>query len=364
MGSVNQIYPYLSCARFTVDGAVYISTSLSVGSTVIGATGNINSTRGIFSSLQTSSLTFIDSSVVPGVPHYLNVVGGSLTFDGTAVGGGGGGSVSSNLALSNLRVVDGISTTNLFTDYISTNYVGAGSISTNTLSTGSAFIGGISMSRIVIESQDQRVAIGSDLRPGNQGAAAIAIGYQAGQGGQASGSIAIGRVTYGSQNEGAIAIGDGAGAGGQGDYAIAIGMNAGNSGIPGAQPTRSIVINADNLTLTAPQAGSFVVAPIRYSSTNISSLSYNPTTKEITYGTPLFKTLLSTVVSDDGNGTVTCGITGFFSEIPTVTATVISEIDNRTVQITSINSTEVVFKTFSGGTAVGSIQFNFIAMGV
>jgi hypothetical protein len=139
---------------------------------------------------------------------------------------------------------------------------------------------------------DSNVAIGANAREvsSEDGGVsnAIAIGSRAGYQGQETSAIAIGAAAgiQGQKNE-AIAIGAEAGSSQQGCNSIAIGANAGVN----SQISNSIILNAMGTTLDASVNSGFYVAPIR-NLTTLSSLYYNPSTKEITYG-----------VSPSGGGT-------------------------------------------------------------
>jgi hypothetical protein len=127
--------------------------------------------------------------------------------------------------------------------------------------------------------QSQAIAVGFLAGQTVQGSQSVAIGSQAGQTSQGSQAIAIG-TNAGQQNgqgSNAIAIGYNAGNDNQGDYAVAIGYQSGQTN----QPAQSIAINATSSALN-PSTGGFFVNPIR-NDTGSAFLSYNTTTKEITY---------------------------------------------------------------------------------
>jgi hypothetical protein len=148
------------------------------------------------------------------------------------------------------------------------------------------------------------VAIGIYAGQNKQGASAIAIGQSAGSGtatagtGQGQSAIAIGQnAGNDSQKSNAVAIGQSAGQTGQGLHAIAIGRNAGNS-TQGAvaiaigqsagrvnQHANSIILNATGSDLDSASVSSLYIKPIRQlADASLTSLSYNPTTGEVTYG--------------------------------------------------------------------------------
>ena len=126
------------------------------------------------------------------------------------------------------------------------------------------------------------VAIGSyACYAGTQGRESIAIGRNAARNGQAQQSIAIG---FGANTPGtnSVAIGTSAG---NGSYSVAIGYSCGSA----STISECVVLNATRAALLSPQSGSFVVKPIRNVNgavvAGLSSLWYNPTTGEISYGT-------------------------------------------------------------------------------
>jgi hypothetical protein len=123
------------------------------------------------------------------------------------------------------------------------------------------------------------VAIGSNAGESSQGEYGVAIGVDAGQLFQGTNAVAIGSAGYEDQGQYAIAIGSGAGDSGQGAYAIAIGAGAGAN----HQTAGSIIIDATNTVQSAAGAG-LHIAPIRTGATSNNLLSYNTTSKEITYG--------------------------------------------------------------------------------
>jgi hypothetical protein len=123
------------------------------------------------------------------------------------------------------------------------------------------------------------VAIGEDAGRETQGFDAIAIGRSAGSNGQGNSAIAMG-WNAGQDNQGqqAIAIGEDAGQSSLGAYSIAIGFKAGFN----SQANNTVVLNATGSYLTAQTANTFVVKPIRNSSTG-NVLYYDQTSGEITF---------------------------------------------------------------------------------
>jgi len=130
------------------------------------------------------------------------------------------------------------------------------------------------------------VAIGSGAGSFNQDEFSVAVGNNAGTLNQSTCAVAIGASAgVSGQKECATALGFQAGSANQGAYAVAIGANAGNTD----QEANTIILNATGASLygITAQQNSFYVAPIRGSNSGISTLSYNPTTAEITYSAPI-----------------------------------------------------------------------------
>lgn len=124
------------------------------------------------------------------------------------------------------------------------------------------------------------IAIGANAGSTTQSDFAIAIGSSAGSQFQGSYTVSIGAdAGHLFQSESAVAIGRFAGYTGQGSYAIAIGQNAGYD----SQASYSICLNATSVAVNPGTTGLFV-APIRYSSTSYTTLTYDVSTNEIVRG--------------------------------------------------------------------------------
>lgn len=137
----------------------------------------------------------------------------------------------------------------------------------------------------ITDTNGNQVAIGRNAGENNQGEFAIAIGYQAGQQPQEEFAIAIGASAgLDGQEINAIAIGGNAQNGGGKACSVAIGYRADYSG----SYASTIVINATGDNLNTTTSNAFYVAPIRGSNdiSQLSTLTYDPTTKEIVYGNP------------------------------------------------------------------------------
>lgn len=144
------------------------------------------------------------------------------------------------------------------------------------------------------------IAIGEFAGYSNQSTAGIAIGSNAGHTSQSNYSIAIGHAAgKENQNKSSIAIGNSAGEINQSNFSIAMGFNAGYSN-QGAysiaighkagysnQSNNSIVINASDMEINTNNGSGLYINPIREALfvTDMKSMYYNPTTKEVTYDT-------------------------------------------------------------------------------
>ena len=135
------------------------------------------------------------------------------------------------------------------------------------------------------------VAIGNNSGMNNQGLETVAIGGGTGYNNQGTTAVAVGFLAgYTFQGVGAIALGESAGYMFQGSNAIAIGKNAGNN----LQHDNSIVLNASGNELRGDTNAGLFIDPIR-SNLGTSSLFYDATTKEITYGSSPSVSLTSSV---------------------------------------------------------------------
>lgn len=129
------------------------------------------------------------------------------------------------------------------------------------------------------------VAVGVSAADLTQGNASTALGAFAGQYNQGNFAVAVGSgAAYNGQGDGAIAIGADTSPINQGDYSIAIGAVVSTNAF---QPANSIIIDATASQLAATGPG-FFVAPIRSADGANVSLSYNTSTKEISYSANTF----------------------------------------------------------------------------
>jgi hypothetical protein len=144
------------------------------------------------------------------------------------------------------------------------------------------------------EQSENAIAIGQNAGANKQSENAIAIGQNAGANKQSENAIAIGE-NAGEINQptNAIAIGLNSGQIGQHPYTVSIGENTGltgqnpytisiGSGGASTQITQSILLNATTDNINTSTQG-FFINPIRGPVSGSSVLSYDPTTKEITF---------------------------------------------------------------------------------
>ncbi len=241
-----------------------------------------------FSTLSTSVLAVSTILLKDNTSNsLLYAQGGQLYINDGPVG------VASNYAFSNLRVMDTLSTSSTFTEFLSASQLLTSSITFNDeILLQTANVSGIEKPRIAIGlnagysgQQTNAIAIGTNAGNNEQGDSAVAIGTNAGQIIQIAYAVAIGNAAgTTNQQTNAIAIGNEAGNLTQSEYSIAIGYQAGKTN----QAPSTIILNASGAEVSgvsSEQGGSFYVAPIRPDETaNLSTLSCNPFTYEITYG--------------------------------------------------------------------------------
>ena len=234
----------------------------------------------------------------------------------------------------------------------------------------------INLSYITMSNTNESVALGEGSGLIDQGTQGIAIGYDAGNSNQGDDAVAVGPgAGYSSQGIDAIAIGDTAGSYTQGTNAIAIGYLAGtsNQGVNSiaigygagsdTQAASTIILNATGSIINGivGQEASFYVAPIRNApNANLSTLQYNPTTYEITYGKGGGGTAISTFNELYTSSILVSTISGY--NLYTSTGQISSLVANNltTASITSLSSINGL-AFLPGGIAAGSsgsIQYN------
>lgn len=194
-------------------------------------------------------------------------------------------------------------------------------------------------------SQGGSLAIGLNAGNTGQSVGAVALGTDAGYGGQGNFAIAIGEgAGQANQSANCIAIGQGAGNSGQGVNSISIGYNASGGGAP--QPGNSIYLNATGNTTatTNPVANTFCVAPVRnlasFTTTNLSTLQYDPTTKEISY----------TDAANNLSNLQTVSLSSLFASVSSFTVSSINGI-----QISDIVNTNTFDQVFTSSLSVSTI---------
>lgn len=171
--------------------------------------------------------------------------------------------------------------------YTATTSQGANAVSIGTYAgQSSQGAAAIAIGRLAGNSSQGAAAVAIGEQAGNitQGSQSIAIGTVAGQSNQGTDAIAIGTSAGGfNQREGAVAIGQSAGVIDQGMFAVAIGSGAGYQ----YQANNSIAITATGTQLSPTESG-FYIDPVRSVDGSNVSLSYNTSTREITYSANTF----------------------------------------------------------------------------
>jgi hypothetical protein len=221
---------------------------------------------------------YADSVDVTG-PATLTVRGRSILNDVSA----NNLDVSGNLQMNNNRILFGVEDrikigTNSGRTGQSTYAIAIGAYSGETLQGVNAVaIGAYSGN---LNQGDHAVSIGVQVGQTNQRAQSVSIGFQSGLTDQSGNSVAIGNSAgYTGQGASSIAIGLNAGYTGQGATSVAIGNYAGHTN----QQTKTIVLNATDISLNADISNAFYVKPIRNVNTNSNRLTYDLSRGEITY---------------------------------------------------------------------------------
>lgn len=190
------------------------------------------------------------------------------------------------------------------------------------------------------------ISIGWNAGRTHQGSSAIAIGSQAGSQTQGQNCISIGELS-GQQNQQfeSIAIGKCAGQNSQGTLSIAIGSYAGQS----SQPNNSIIINATGNPLNPTLSNACFIDPVRNTTTGSTFLSYDPTSKELSYVNNLNLTNPLVIPSGSVN---TCSIQ--FSGTPS-TGIYSPSTNNFSI---ATNGTQRLSINSSGFTTIHTSQFS------
>jgi hypothetical protein len=223
----------------------------------------------------------------------------------------------------------------------------------------------IGASAAFVGQQQDSIAIGTQAGFSTQQVYGIALGTYAGESNQGSGAIAIGYNAGQIDQAGdSIAIGTRAGQAGQSNYAVGIGALV---AYDAPQHDSTIVLSALGEALNTSNSAATYVAPIRTDTTvSISTLGYNPTTKEITYGhSPLTQYGYGSTVS----GTATITFPTAYSAAPHVFVQSFSADPNFILSIQQPTTADVVVYgwsnnagTFNAETA-GSIGFSWMSIG-
>lgn len=242
-----------------LSGSGNVTVRASYGNLRIGDVGNVGSSNaGI-----TSSTTFSIVTDNVGTPHeWVFDANGEITAPGNIT------STTGNVLVKNIRTID------------QEVHLGQGA---GQSSQGAA---AIAIGRLAGNTSQGAAAVAIGEQAGNitQGSQSIAIGTVAGQSNQGTDAIAIGTSAGGfNQREGAVAIGQSAGVIDQGVFAVAIGSGAGYQ----YQANNSIAITATGTQLSPTESG-FYIDPVRSMDGSNVSLSYNTSTKEITYSANTF----------------------------------------------------------------------------
>jgi hypothetical protein len=295
LGTSTTLYPTQNAVKTYVDSQISSATIVDANATTKGkiklagdlaGTADLPTVPGLALKADTSSLSTVatsgnynDLTNKPSIPFSFALpvatasvlggvkVGANLSIDANGVLNAAGGNNASTL-----------------TGVVS---IANGGTSTTSVS-GIKSMLGLNTSKIAIGDQagqtgqqNYTIALGAGAGASNQISGAIAIGGAAGGANQGSSSVAIGsNAGQANQSQRSVAVGFAAGQNNQGENAVAIGTFAGNNG----QIANSIAINATGMsTPLNPTNAGFYVNPIRNASAS-NSLFYDPTTKEITYG--------------------------------------------------------------------------------
>ncbi len=273
-------------ARDPVTGKVTITNTAPAGN-AYRIVSVVNSAGSIENTLNANST---GATIILQEGTGINLVGtttpNKVVFENTGVTsliGGNGITVSSATGAVTVSIGRGDLTGSIFADN-STMLVDG---------TGARIVGDVYTS--TLRTSEFKIALGQGAGgDGLQGEESIAIGMSAGAFTQGDYAVAIGSGAGNiGQGDRAVAIGATAGVD-QGDYAISIGNGA---GYPSAV-TGSIAINASGFSLDAPAAGLYI-NPIRTGSGTGNVLTYNTSTKEITYSSIFDGDITGSVFSDN-----------------------------------------------------------------
>jgi hypothetical protein len=296
LGTSNVLFPTQNAVKTYVDSQISSATIVDADATTKGkiklagdlaGTADLPTVPGLALKADTSSLSTVatsgnynDLTNKPSIPSAYALPTASASVLG-------GVKVGANLSIDTNGVLSAAASGNNASTLTGVVSIANGGTSTTSIS-GIKSILGLNTSKIAIGDQagqtgqqNYTIALGAGAGASNQISGAIAIGGAAGGANQGSSSVAIGsNAGQANQSQRSVAVGFAAGQNNQGENAVAIGTFAGNNG----QIANSIAINATGMSspLNPTNAG-FYVNPIRNASAS-NSLFYDPTTKEITYG--------------------------------------------------------------------------------
>ena len=333
-----QLFTSSILASTLTTGAIgFVSTGQLVVSSIIGVKPILNISAGTVA-FDSANVTFTGNLGVAGGES----VGGDMSIAGDLIVQGYISSLSlitgtltsmgNNLQITNLSTINGVPYVPNSTALVVSTFV---TLQTSTITTN------------YIDYTSSTVNIGLNAGIDNPGEDSIAIGYAAGQ--TNSGQFSI-------------AIGQGAGLSGSGDRSVALGYLAGGTNI-GAS---TIVISAQGAPLNGTTVASLYIAPIRQmAGSNLSTMSYNNATKEVTYGlaaaTGAFSTMqynnngvlsgAQDVIYDDGNNRL---------NVSSLNAS--ANINASTLNVTDGTTTSII--TTNALTALSTIQASTISANV
>jgi len=191
---------------------------------------------------------------------------------------------------------------------------------------------------------DQCVAMGYLCGATGQNFGSTAIGYECGKENQQSNAVAVGaQAGEISQGSGSVCIGNSAGQTNCGKNSICIGKKAGQTN----SHDSTIVFNAHNSNaLNTDGASRFYVQPIRNATGN-GCMSYNDTTKEITYSS---NGSFTTLTSNTASFTTLTSNTASFTTLTSNTAS-FTTLTSNTASFTTLTSNTASFTTLTSNTA-------------
>ncbi|MGV1010805.1 MAG: hypothetical protein ACOYBS_00005, partial [Flavobacterium sp.] len=260
-------------------------------------TGTIDATSFVKTGGTSSQFLMADGSTSSG--GSASNLTGPITSSGSTTSVASQTGTGSTFVMSDSPTLSGTTTTNDLK--INTNYIALG-LGTAHAPAYSVAVGAFSGN---VNPSTYSVSVGPFAGNDTPSTYSVSVGPFAGKTTPAVYSTSLGAFA-GETNKGtgSVAIGAFAGKTNQGNYAIALGMNAGKTN----QSNNSIILNASGSDLDSSTSGLFV-NPIR-SASGSSSLFYDTTTKEVTYGSSPAVSLTSSVtgilpIANGGTGSAT-----------------------------------------------------------